>query len=110
MVSEVVEMATGQPYTLGMWRVKAGHEEEFVAAWEALGQRFAALPHPPVGAGTLLQAIDDPTLFYSFGPWARLEDIAEMRADPETRTAIGALVALCEEGRPGTFTLRAMAG
>ena len=38
-------------YTLGAWRAKPGEESEFVAAWQALGRHFGALPHPP-GKGT----------------------------------------------------------
>ena len=34
-------------YTLGVWRVMAGKESEFVEAWKALGDRFRSLHHPP---------------------------------------------------------------
>ncbi len=95
-------------YTLGAWRVKDGKQSEFVVAWQELGRYFNRLPHPP-GKGTLLQSIDDPQQFYSFGPWGALEDIQEMRDQPETPKAIGALMAFCEEGRPGTFRVIATA-
>ncbi|MEX2581721.1 MAG: hypothetical protein WD766_00470 [Gemmatimonadota bacterium] len=90
-------------YTLGAWRVRTGREAEFVAAWEELGQIFAALPHPPTGRGTLLQSTEDPGLFYSFGPWRRLEDIEAMRANPPAREGITNLIALCTEATPGSF-------
>ncbi len=89
-------------YTLGVWRVKDGKQSEFVAAWQALGHHFSSLPHPP-GKGTLLQSVDDPQQFYSFGPWRALDDIQEMRNHAETPAEIGKPMALCEEGRPGTF-------
>lgn len=95
-------------YTLGEWRVKAGREADFIAAWQALGRYFAELPNPP-GEGTLVQSVDDPQLFYSFGPWDRLEDIEEMRSQPETPAEIGKLMELCEEGRPGAFRVVATA-
>ena len=95
-------------YTLGAWRVKHECESEFVAAWQALGRYFSSLPHPP-GKGTLLQSVDDPQQFYSFGPWHALEDIQAMRSQPETPTEIGKLMDLCEEGRPGTFRVVATA-
>jgi hypothetical protein len=95
-------------FTLGAWRVADGRQNEFVAAWQALGVYFNSLPHPP-GEGTLLQSIDDPQQFYSFGPWDCLEDIQEMRGQPQTPTEIGKLMALCDEGRPGTFRLIATA-
>ena len=95
-------------YTLGVWRVKSGYQNEFVAAWRALGRYFNSLAHPP-GKGTLLQSVDDPQQFYSFGPWQSLDDIQEMRNLPETPAEIGKLMDLCEEGRPGAFRVVATA-
>lgn len=95
-------------YTLGFWRVKDGKEDEFVEAWKALGVYFGSLPNPP-GQGTLVQSVDDPQQFYSFGPWRSLDDIQEMRSRPETANEIGKLMDLCEEGRPGAFRVVATA-
>jgi hypothetical protein len=95
-------------YTLGAWRAKDGKQDEFIAAWQALGRYFNSLPHPP-GQGTLLQSLDDPQQFYSFGPWRALADIQEMRTQPGTAQEIGKLMDLCEEGRPGTFRVVATA-
>lgn len=94
----------GDVYTLGVWKAKPGQEASFIAAWKELGAFFLGLPNPP-GPGTLVQSLDDPTLFYSFGPWNRLEDIQAMRADPRTRDAIGKLASLCEQATPGSFRL-----
>lgn len=94
-------------YTLGAWRAKQGEESDFVVAWQALGRFFNSLPNPP-GQGTLLQSVDDPQQFYSFGPWSALEDIQAMRSHPDTPTEIGKLVALCEQGTPGTFRVAAI--
>lgn len=58
-------------YTVGAWYVKDGMQSEFVEAWKALGRHFRTLPNPP-GTGTLLQSIDEPQQFYSFGPWRSL--------------------------------------
>jgi hypothetical protein len=95
-------------YTLGVWRVKDGRADDFVAAWKQLGVFFHSLEHPP-GQGTLLQSVDDPQLFYSFGPWGAIDDIQEMRGRPETPEEIGKLMALCDEGRPGTYRVVATA-
>lgn len=95
-------------YTLGAWRVKDGKQSEFVDTWTALGNYFKSLPHPP-GRGTLLQSVDDPQQFYSFGPWHSLDDVQQMRNRPETAGEIGKLMALCEEARPGTFRVVATA-
>jgi heme-degrading monooxygenase HmoA len=97
-----------RPYTAARWKVKPGSEAEFIEAWKSLGDFFLGLPHPP-GPGTLFQNVDDPTLFYSFGPWDSLSDIAEMRSHPDAAGAIGQLVALCDEAQPGTFQVAATA-
>ena len=95
-------------YTLGAWRVKDGNQSEFVEAWKALGRYFRGLPQPP-GEGTLLQSLDDPQQFYSFGPWRSLEDIQDMRSRPDTAREIAKLMELCEEGLPGAFLVVATA-
>jgi heme-degrading monooxygenase HmoA len=100
---------TSDAYTLAMWRVKEGKEEEFVEAWKNdLGDYFLRLPNPP-GTGTLIRSVEDPQLFYSFGPWRSLEDIQKMRSDPRTKEVIGKLATLCEEAKPGTFRVVATA-
>lgn len=95
-------------YTLGVWRVKEGKQSEFVTAWKELGRFFGKLPNPP-GEGTLLQSLDEPEQFTSFGPWRTLEDIQQMRSHPDTASEISKLMNLCEEGRPGTFRVVATA-
>jgi hypothetical protein len=90
-------------YTLAVWRVKPGCEDAFVTAWKELGTVFARLPHPPADRGTLIRSLDDETLFYSFGPWKRLEDVEAMRANPQAGEGIRRLLDLCEDGQPGTF-------
>jgi hypothetical protein len=91
-------------HTLGVWRIKPGHEAEFVEAWKALAEVFSQLPRPP-GTGTLIQSVTEPELFYSFGPWDRLEDVQAMRGDPRAQAALQRLMALCTEATPGAFRL-----
>lgn len=95
-------------YTLGVWRVRDGKEDEFVEAWIGLGRHFRGLRNPP-GQGTLLQSLDEPQQFYSFGPWRTLDDIQEMRSHPDTPQAISKLMDLCDEGHPGAFRVVATA-
>lgn len=91
-------------YTLGEWRVRPGQESAFIAAWKELGAVFAGLPDPP-GTGTLIRSTSDPALFYSFGPWDRMEHVEEMRRSPEAEAALGRLLQLCTEATPGAFRL-----
>ena len=65
-------------YTLAHWRTEPGHEEQFVAAWQALADRTKALF--PGASAVLLRDRDDPSLFVSFGPWESPEVVAEWRS------------------------------
>jgi hypothetical protein len=98
-----------QPYTLARWLVAAGNEDAFVAAWHDLAAFFLSLKQPPRW-GTLLRSIENPRLFYSFGPWPSTETIAAMRGDPGAPAAIATLTGLCEEAELGTFLVAATAG
>jgi quinol monooxygenase YgiN len=96
---------TDRVFTLAKWIVKPGHEDDFVAAWKALGAQFRKLPSPPIGDGNLLQSLTDPAMHYSFGPWESADAIAAMREDPNVQAAIQKLVEHCEEAQPGGFRL-----
>ena len=98
-----------QPYTLARWLVAPGQEDAFVAAWQDLGLFFLALPMPPHW-GTLLRSVEEPRLFYSFGPWPSMETIAAMRAHPDAPAALAKLTALCETAETGTYFVAATAG
>lgn len=86
-------------YTHAEWRVHPGREADFIAAWHALGKAFAALPNPPLW-GTLLHSKNDPTVFYSFGPWARSEDVGAMRTNPDAQAALQRVIACCATATP----------
>ena len=97
------------PFTLARWLVRPGQEDAFVVAWQELGDFFLSLPQP-TRWGLLLRSVDEPRLFYSFGPWPSVEAIAAMRADPRAASALGRLTALCEEASPGTYLVVATGG
>jgi hypothetical protein len=102
-------MAIGDAYTLGVWRVKEGKEQDFVGAWKGdLLEVFFALPKPPEH-GTLIRSTEDPQLFYSFGPWPSLEAIQEMFSDPRAQETFQKLFDMCEEAKPGPFQVVATA-
>ena len=69
------------PYTLGEWTVRAGHEEDFVAAWRQLAE-WTADNIPGSSWAKLLQDRDAPDRFVSFGPWTDHEAIAAWRQHP----------------------------
>ncbi|MGH9223107.1 MAG: antibiotic biosynthesis monooxygenase family protein [Acidimicrobiales bacterium] len=98
------------PYTLAVWRVKAGCADEFVQMWTRdLAGHFLHLERRPQW-GRLLRSVDDPQLFYSFGPWQSRDDIVAMRSDLASAEIFARLAALCDEFRPGLFEEVARAG
>jgi hypothetical protein len=66
--------------------------------------------HGPPYWGMLLRSIEDPRLFYSFGPWPSIETIAAMQAHPQATAAMATLTALCETTELGTYWVEATAG
>lgn len=89
-------------YTLASWYIHEGQEAEFLRVWkEELASAFLGLDSS--ANGTLIQSLDDPRLFYSFGPWDSLEKMRMVRADPHVGDAISKLVSLCEDAKPGPF-------
>ncbi len=92
-----------QPYyTLGSWHVLAGKEAEFIRVWEEeLAPAFRRVA--PTATGTLIQSLEDPWQYYSFGPWESLEAMQQARADPAASAAIAKLIALCDAAKPGPF-------
>lgn len=103
-------MAAEEVYTLAVWRASPAQETALVEAWKALGDAFARLPRPPAGAGTLLQSVTDPGLYYQFRPWHTLDDIQAMRSDAQAQDAIRRLWELCTEAIPGAFRVVARSG
>jgi hypothetical protein len=91
-------------YTLAMYRVKAGQEDAFIAAWNELADTFSSLPAPPLW-GTLIRHRTDRTLFYSFGPWRSAKHVAAMRQNPEAGEAFSKLHEVCVELTPGDYEM-----
>jgi hypothetical protein len=85
-------------WTHGVWTVKPGREDEFVAAWREL---------VPVGARLgsddpkLLRDRERPNVFRSFGSWADVETIERFRGEIGSR--VGKMDDLLESFE--TFTL-----
>jgi heme-degrading monooxygenase HmoA len=66
------------PYTHGIWQVKPGRADEFVAAWTAFADWTIANVEG-AGWGKLLRDPEHEDRFVSFGPWASLEAIEAWR-------------------------------
>ena len=94
----VLEMAV---YTLGIWTVKTGREEEFVKAWTDLAERTKA--DFPDETATLLRDGEHRNLFISFGPWDSVEQIDRWRSSDTFQEGVGRLRELLDDFAPHTM-------
>lgn len=96
-------------YTCGIWTVRPGREDEFVAAWEDLA-RWSAEHVAGAGWATLVQQDDRPNRFLTFGPWESLEAIDAWRASDGFRERVGRIRELLDDFQPGNYRRRAGVG
>jgi antibiotic biosynthesis monooxygenase (ABM) superfamily enzyme len=88
-----------RPCTMTTWDVRPGSEAEFLETAMRLADVLLRLPGRP-GELTLVQSIDDETVFHSIG-WFDSQDALEaMRQNVDARSLLDQLVALCNEFRP----------
>lgn len=91
----------GTVWTLGRWVCRPGREDAFVAAWTELSEWTR--DRYPDARGTLLRDREDPTVFFSFGPWRDLGEIEAWRADPGFRERVERIRELLEGFEPHTL-------
>ena len=94
-----------QPYTYGVWIVKPGREEDFVAGWRELAE-WTAANAPGAGIGRLFQDEDQPGRFISIGAWDDRDAIAAWRSLLGYQERVGALREMLETFTPATLHLR----
>ena len=68
-------------YTHGTWRTKPGREDEFVAAWQDLAE-WALRDIEGARGARLMQDRDEPTRFYTLGPWDSADAVQRFREHP----------------------------
>jgi hypothetical protein len=105
-----VTIMNQQLYTHGAWHVQENRQEDFIKAWQELGDIFNSLSNPPAGKGILIQSVSDSSLFYSFGPWSSMDHIEEMRNNQQAQEGIQKLLDLCVEATPGSYRVVAESG
>lgn len=89
-------------YSFNLWKIKDGNEQKFLFVWEnELAKAFIKLN--PYSKVTLIQSTDSPNIYYSFGPWIKLDTLQAARSSNEYRAAITNLVSLCEISKSGSF-------
>ena len=92
------------PYTHGVWRVKPGRADDFVAAWAELAE-WTAQPVSGARRATLLRDLADSDRFVSFGPWESLEAIEAWRSLEGFKERVGQISEMLVGFEPFTLEL-----
>lgn len=95
-------------YTVGIWTAQAGHEDAFVAEWNALAEW--TLSRFPEAHGTLLRDRVTPNRFISFGPWPDEGTVSAWRSDPVFGNHVARMREHLDDFQPGTFDVVSAAG
>jgi quinol monooxygenase YgiN len=93
---------TAQIWTLGVWVVKEGQAAAFREAWERFAH-WTAQQQPGAGEAYLLQDLQQPQRFISFGPWENPEAVQAWRQRPEFADFVSQARALCDEFQPNSL-------
>ena len=88
-------------YTLGVWFVKKGREDEFIAAWDDLAQWTVENGYE--SHGTLVRDRDAPYRFVSFGPWPSAEAAGRWRDSAGFRERFERIEELVDRFEPQTL-------
>ena len=93
-------------FTLSIWIVKKGHEDEFAARWREMAgwtMEEAAQSGSVKQPGTLLRDRDVPNRFISFGLWDTMTAVQTWRANPGFGQHVAKLRSLLEDFSPSTL-------
>lgn len=92
-----------QAYTLTVWRVKPGMEDEFVRRWS----EWIEWSHRQglQADARLLRDVERPGTFTSFGPWATLAAVKSWRALEGYHERVARLQEVLEGFEPHTLEL-----
>jgi heme-degrading monooxygenase HmoA len=87
-------------YTMGVWQVKAGCEEDFVAAWQEMAEWTMREVEGAQPGGTLLRDREQPSRYVSFGPWPDDKTIAGWRENPGFKERVARMRDLLQDFNP----------
>jgi heme-degrading monooxygenase HmoA len=96
-----VEEVVMAVYTLGIWTVKPGREEEFISAWQDMASHTKA--DFPSASAILLRDRDKPNQFVSSGPWDSLEQAEAWRASAAFREGVAKIRQFLDGFEPHTM-------
>ena len=92
-----------QRFSVGIWLVKSGRENDFITAWGDFAKR--TFNNKSLGAGEvyLLQDLQQPRRFISSGPWDNIQKIEAWRQLPEFKEFFARAREMCDEITPLTM-------
>ena len=99
-----MEERLGQLYTFGIWTVHPGKEAEFKRLWDEFAQ-WSSDHQPGGGDARLVQDLETPNRFISYGSWASAEHILAWRGTPEFKAFAAQAQKICDDFRPGRYKL-----
>lgn len=92
------------PYTHGIWAVKPGREDAFIAAWTEFAQ-WSSREVPGALWAKLLRDRENPSRFITVGPWESLDAIERWRAEPGWQERVRQIRELLDGFEPATLDL-----
>ncbi|MEN8583557.1 antibiotic biosynthesis monooxygenase [Arthrobacter sp. KBS0703] len=95
-------------YTLGIWLIKPGHEDDFVKAWQDMAARTQT--DFPEAKGVLMHDRDVPNRFISTGPWESVDQIERWRASAAFTEGLQSIREIVEHFEPHTLDEAATIG
>jgi heme-degrading monooxygenase HmoA len=95
-------------YTLGIWLIKPGHEDDFVKTWQDIAVRTQK--DFPEARAVLMRDRDVPNRFISTGPWESLDQIERWRASATFTEGIQSIREIVEHYQPHTLDEAATIG
>lgn len=92
-----------ETYTSGLWTVKEGHEDDFVAAWTD----FVSWARDQPGSRTfrLVRDLDDSRRYLSFAPWESFEAQAAWKQTDEFAARMRRVREHVDSFEPSTYEL-----
>jgi heme-degrading monooxygenase HmoA len=92
-----------ETYTSGVWLVKEGEEDEFVAAWSDFAEWASQAPGS--GALRLVRDVEEPARYMSFAPWESFEAQRAWKESGEFRERMGRVRQHVAEFTPSVYEL-----
>jgi heme-degrading monooxygenase HmoA len=100
-----VEVSLMSVFTLGVWTVQEGREDDFVRAWRDLAERTKE--DFSDATATLLRDREQPNRFVSSGPWESLDQIEQWRNSNTFQAGVGKIRELLDDFSPSTLDVAA---